>query len=83
MTDGYRSYVVRVRRRGDMPDGIRIDVEDLIGGRRTALTGAAARNLADGLAAAVAESALAETAVDGAGAGAPIAGNAPRDRRAR
>jgi hypothetical protein len=55
MTEGYRSYVVRVRRRGVTPDGIRIDVEDLIGGRRTALTGSAARDLADGLEAAVTE----------------------------
>jgi hypothetical protein len=45
--------MVRVRRRGPAPDSIRIDVEDLIDGGRTQLTGGPARDLADGLAAAV------------------------------
>jgi hypothetical protein len=51
--DAYRSYMVRVRRRGVAPDSVRIDVEDLIGGGRTQLTGGAASELAAGLAAAI------------------------------
>jgi hypothetical protein len=53
--ESYRSYVVRVRRRDDAPDGLRADVEDILGGRRSALSGAAAEALADRLAAAVDE----------------------------
>ena len=49
MTDGYRSYVVRVRVRGASPPVVRIDVEDLQSGARTALTGDAARDYADEL----------------------------------
>jgi hypothetical protein len=49
MTDGYRSYVVRVRRRGSADDATSLDVEDLLGGRRGAVTGEAARDLATGL----------------------------------
>ncbi len=55
VTESYRSYVVRVRRRDDSPDSLRADIEDIIGGRRTALSGPAARELAEGLAAALAD----------------------------
>jgi hypothetical protein len=51
----YRSYVVRVRCRDDTPDGVRADIEDILDGRRSALSGAAAQALADRLAAAVAK----------------------------
>jgi len=49
MTESYRSYVIRVRRRIDPPASTRLDVEDLLGGRRSVITGDAARNLADDL----------------------------------
>ena len=49
MTESYRSYVVRVRRRRDPGGVVRLDVEDLLGGRRATLSGAAANGLADDL----------------------------------
>lgn len=55
MTDNYRSYVVRVRRRKQQPDSTRLDVEDLLGGRRGIVMGDAARDLADDLEALVGE----------------------------
>jgi hypothetical protein len=48
-SDGYRSYVIRVRRKGGAGSPIRLDVEDLIDGGRAALSGDAARTVADGL----------------------------------
>jgi hypothetical protein len=51
--EGYRSYVIRVRRRGPAGDAeavVRIDVEDLLGGARAAFHGPHARALADSLA---------------------------------
>ena len=53
MPEAYRSYMVRVRRRGVALDSVRIEVEDLLAGGRAQLTGGAATTLADGLAAAV------------------------------
>jgi hypothetical protein len=48
MIESYRSYVIRVRRHTD--DGaVRLDVEDLLGGRRVAVTGDEARVLAERL----------------------------------
>jgi hypothetical protein len=49
VVETYRSYVIRVRRRGDLDDSVRLDVEDLLGGRRAALNGDEARTLADRL----------------------------------
>ena len=48
MIESYRSYVVRVRRR-QSDSAIRLDLEDLLGGRRVAVTGDEARILADQL----------------------------------
>ena len=53
MDDPYRSYVVRVRRRPGAPESLRIEVEDLLEGRRTTVSGEPARELNDGLLAAV------------------------------
>jgi len=54
-SDGYRSYVIRVRRRtGSAPDPdagstTRLDLEDLLEGSTASVSGAAARSLADSL----------------------------------
>lgn len=48
MIESYRSYVIRVRRHTD-DETVRLDVEDLLGGRRVALTGDEARVLAERL----------------------------------
>jgi hypothetical protein len=42
----YRSYVVRVHQHPGGPASIRLDIEDLQGGRRVAMRGAVARRLA-------------------------------------
>ena len=47
--DGYQSYLVRIRRRAAVPgpaDGIRADIEDLLGGSRVCVQGDVARSLA-------------------------------------
>jgi hypothetical protein len=49
MIEPYRSYVIRVRRPADGRDPVRLDLEDLIGGRRVALLGDEARSLAERL----------------------------------
>jgi hypothetical protein len=49
VTNGYRSYVIRVRAREDESDAVRVDVEDLQNGDRAALTGAPARDYAEEL----------------------------------
>jgi hypothetical protein len=48
MVESYRSYVIRVRRHADQA-AVRLDVEDLLGGRRVAVTGDEARLLAERL----------------------------------
>jgi hypothetical protein len=48
MIESYRSYVIRVRRHTD-DDAVRLDVEDLLGGRRAAVSGDEARVLAERL----------------------------------
>jgi hypothetical protein len=45
MADPYRSYVVRVRRRPDAPESLRVEVEDLLGGRRNTVSGVPAEEL--------------------------------------
>jgi hypothetical protein len=57
--DPYRSYVVRVRRRPNAPDSLWIEVEDLLGGRRSTVRGRPAEELSDEL----------KTAVDAAATG--------------
>ena len=53
MIESYRSYVIRVRRHS--PDsGVRLDLEDLLGGRRVAVTGEEANILAERLQAMIA-----------------------------
>jgi hypothetical protein len=47
--EDYRSYVVRVRRRRETPETLRIEVEDLLGGRRNTVVGEPAEALSDGL----------------------------------
>jgi hypothetical protein len=42
----YRSYVVRVHQQPGGVAGVRLDIEDLQGGRRVAMRGAVARRLA-------------------------------------
>ena len=49
MTDAYRSYVIRVRRRLDPPKGIQVELEDLLGGGRAAISGAEGYALAERL----------------------------------
>ena len=49
VTDGYRSYVVRVRQRLDDGPGIRLDLEDLLDGGRASLHGTEALVLAERL----------------------------------
>lgn len=49
MEDAYRSYVIRVKRRLEHPEAVHLELEDLNGGRRTALSGVEARTLADRL----------------------------------
>jgi hypothetical protein len=49
VVETYRSYVIRIRRRHDLPDAVRLDVEDLLGGGRAAINGEEARSLADRL----------------------------------
>lgn len=49
MPDGYRSYVIRVRRRDDPPGAVQLVVEELLGGIRIVLTGEPARKMADDL----------------------------------
>jgi hypothetical protein len=53
MIESYRSYVIRVRRHAD-DDAVRLDVEDLLGGGRVAVTGDEARVLAEHLGAMIA-----------------------------
>jgi hypothetical protein len=53
MDDPYRSFVVRVRRRPNAPGSLRIEIEDLLGGRRNTVTGPRAEQLNDDLNAAV------------------------------
>ena len=48
MLESYRSYVIRVRRRAT-DAAVRLDVEDLLGGRRVAVMGDEARLLAERL----------------------------------
>jgi hypothetical protein len=48
--DRYRSYVIRVRRRGSAgPGPTRLDVEDLLEGGRASVSGDPAASLADSL----------------------------------
>ena len=49
MTDAYRSYVIRIRRRVEAPTAVRLELEDLLGGGRAALSGRDAERLADRL----------------------------------
>ena len=48
MIESYRSYVIRVRHRAT-DAAVRLDVEDLLGGRRVAVMGDEARLLAERL----------------------------------
>jgi hypothetical protein len=48
MIESYRSYVIRVRRH-TVDDAVRLDVEDLLGGQRVAVSGNEARVLAERL----------------------------------
>jgi hypothetical protein len=49
VADDYRSYVVRVRRSGRASRAVRLEVEDLLGGRRAAVTGSPAEVIGDRL----------------------------------
>lgn len=48
MIESYRSYVIRVRRRAT-DQTVRLDLEDLLGGRRVAVVGDEAQLLAERL----------------------------------
>lgn len=61
MAGCYRSYVVRIRRPLEGDAGIRLDLEDLLGGRQVAVTGDEARLLANRL------DAIVDAPRDGAG----------------
>jgi hypothetical protein len=49
MADTYRSYVVRVRRAAAGTSGVRLEVEDLLGGRRATVTGGPAEAIGERL----------------------------------
>ncbi|HUQ44733.1 MAG TPA: hypothetical protein VM451_10045 [Candidatus Limnocylindria bacterium] len=49
MTDAYRSYMIRVRRRIEPPTAVRLELEDLLGGVKAAVSGPEAEHLADRL----------------------------------
>jgi hypothetical protein len=73
MIESYRSYVIRVRQHAvDAP--IRLDLEDLLGGRHVAIVGDAARSLAEQLRSMLATSASADAhAKDGSATAGPDA----------
>ena len=49
MTDAYRSYMIRVRRRIEPPTAVRLELEDLVGGVKGAVSGQEAEHLAERL----------------------------------
>jgi hypothetical protein len=71
MTEAYRSYVIRIRRRTDLHAAVRLELEDLVGGGRAACSGPDAEQLADQLVALLRPPAAA-SAVDPAPGSDPI-----------